>query len=82
MPSLIRVVLSEVPVASAGAGGGVFSTTQQLALAVGVAASGACSSHSRRPDTWGRYATVLVIAIQSVIAVGMVAGSRFLPRSD
>ena len=33
MPSLIRVVLSEVPLESAGAGSGVFTTMQQLCLA-------------------------------------------------
>jgi len=40
MPSLIRVLLSEVPVSVAGAGSGVFTTTRQLSLAVGVAAFG------------------------------------------
>ena len=43
MPSLIRVVLSEVPLESAGAGSGVFTTMQQLCLALGVAPSARCS---------------------------------------
>ena len=40
MPSLIRVVLSEVPVAEAGVGSGVLTTTQQVSLAIGVATLG------------------------------------------
>jgi MFS family permease len=38
--SLFRLVLSEVPVASAGVGGGVLVTAQQTALALGVAGLG------------------------------------------
>ena len=68
---------------SAGAGGGVFTTLQQLSLAIGVASLGSLYVTLAAARHVGPlHATVLVIAIQSVIAVGMVAGSRFLPRSD
>ena len=40
MSPLIRVVLSDVPVESAGAGSGVLTTTQQTSLALGVAIIG------------------------------------------
>ncbi len=82
MPSLIRVVLSEVPIESAGAGGGVLTTMQQLSLAIGVAGLGTLYVTLAAASHLGPlHAAVLLIAIQSVIAVGVAAGSRFLPRS-
>jgi Major Facilitator Superfamily len=82
MPSLIRVVLSEVPIQSAGAGGGVFTTMQQLSLAIGVASLGTLYITLSAASHLGPlHATVLLVAIQAVIAAGVVAGSRFLPRS-
>ena len=83
MPSLIRVVLSEVPIQSAGAGGGVFTTMQQLSLAIGVASLGSLYLTLAAASHLGPlHATVLVIAIQSLIAAVVAAGSRLLPRSD
>ncbi|WP_440557512.1 MFS transporter [Streptomyces sp. SCPE 10] len=40
LPNIMRIVLSEVPPARAGVGGGVMVTTQQSALALGVATLG------------------------------------------
>ncbi|MFD7230349.1 MFS transporter [Streptomyces sp. NPDC059881] len=40
LPVLFRIILSEVPAARAGVGGGVMITTQQSALALGVATLG------------------------------------------
>ncbi|QLJ00520.1 MFS transporter [Streptomyces sp. NEAU-sy36] len=40
LPNVMRIVLSEVPPARAGVGGGVMVTTQQSALALGVATLG------------------------------------------
>jgi EmrB/QacA subfamily drug resistance transporter len=83
MPSLIRVVLSEVPIESAGAGGGVFTTMQQLSLAIGVASLGTLYlSLSAASHLGPLHATELVVAVQSAIAVVTVVGSRLLPRSS
>jgi EmrB/QacA subfamily drug resistance transporter len=82
MPSLIRVVLSEVPIESAGAGGGVFTTMQQLSLAVGVASLGTLYLSLASPSHLGPlHATVLLVGLQSGIALLTVVGSRLLPRS-
>ena len=40
LPVLFRIVLSDVPAERAGVGGGVMTTTQQAALALGVATLG------------------------------------------
>ena len=80
MPALIRVVLSEVPVASAGAGSGVFSTTQQLALAVGVAGLGSLFVSLAAPASLGtRTAFLIILGLQAVVAMAIVLGSRALP---
>lgn len=82
MPSLIRVVLSEVPVESAGAGGGVFTTMQQLSLAIGVASLGSLYLAQSAPSHLGPlHATVLLVAIQAAVALVTAVGSRLLPRS-
>ncbi len=83
MPSLIRVVLSEVPVESAGAGSGVFTTMQQLSLALGVATLGSLFLTLSEPGHAGALdAVVVVLVVQAVIAGGLAVGSRFLPRSS
>jgi EmrB/QacA subfamily drug resistance transporter len=82
MPSLIRVVLSEVPLQSAGAGSGVFTTMQQLALAIGVASLGTLFvSLSATSHLGVLHAAVLVVGVQAVIALGVAIGSRLLPRT-
>jgi MFS family permease len=80
MPSLIRVVLSEVPVASAGAGSGVFTTMQQVSLAVGVAALGSLFLTLAAPGAAGTLpAFLVVLGLQSLVALAIVLGSRALP---
>jgi hypothetical protein len=80
MPSLIRVVLSEVPVSAAGAGAGVFSTMQQISLAVGVAALGSLFVTLAAPGGPGTLpAFGVVLGLQSLVAVAIVLGSRALP---
>jgi EmrB/QacA subfamily drug resistance transporter len=80
MSPLIRVVLSEVPVESAGAGSGVITTTQQTALALGVATIGsAFISLSPAGRLGPLHATVLVLGIQAVVAAALAVGSYALP---
>jgi MFS family permease len=80
MPSLIRIVLSEVPVASAGAGSGALATTQQLSLAVGVAAFGSLFVTLAAPGALGILTAFLIIlGLQALVAVAIGLGSRALP---
>jgi MFS family permease len=82
MPSLIRVVLSEVPLESAGAGSGVFTTMQQLCLALGVAAFGSLFVSMSAASRLGTlHAAVLVLAIQAGVSCITVVGSRRLPQA-
>jgi hypothetical protein len=80
MSPLIRVVLSEVPVESAGAGSGVLTTTQQTSLALGVAIIGsAYISLSSAQHLGPLHAVVFVLGLQSLVAAGLVVASRGLP---
>jgi EmrB/QacA subfamily drug resistance transporter len=80
MSPLIRVVLSEVPVESAGAGSGVLTTTQQTSLALGVAIIGSAYLSLAPVDRLGpMHAFVLVLGLQAVVAAGLAAASRGLP---
>jgi len=67
MSTLLRVVLAQVPLERAGVGGGVLATTQQVSLALGVAVLG--SLFLAVADTDPRRALVVVLALQSVLAV-------------
>jgi MFS family permease len=83
MPPLMRVVLSEVPVASAGAGSGVLTTTQQVSLAVGVATLGTLFLSLESATRLGvLHATLVVLAVQAVVAIGIAIGSRALPAAS
>jgi EmrB/QacA subfamily drug resistance transporter len=80
MSPLIRVVLSEVPVESAGAGSGVLTTMQQTSLALGVATIGSAYLALAPADRLGAlHAVLLVLALQAVVAAGLAFGSRTLP---
>ena len=79
MSPLFGVVLSEVPPASAGAASGVLTTTQQVALALGVATLGSLFIALAGDGTGMRDGFLTVVAIQSVIGVGLAAGARRLP---
>jgi MFS family permease len=79
MSPLFGVVLSEVPPAEAGVGGGVLTTTQQTALALGVATLGSLFLTMAGDRTGVRTGFVTVLVIQVVIAVAVAAGARGLP---
>jgi MFS family permease len=77
---LFGVVLSHVPPASAGAGSGVLSTTQQAALALGVATLGNLFlTRAVRPQDIGN-AFAVTVATQAALALAIMALSRTLPR--
>jgi EmrB/QacA subfamily drug resistance transporter len=78
---LVRIVLSEVPQELAGAGSGVLTTTQQTSLALGVALIGSVFLSLASPGRLGPlHAAVVILAVQSVVAVGLAVGSRLLPK--
>jgi hypothetical protein len=82
MSPLVRVVLSDVPVESAGAGSGVLTTMQQTSLALGVATIGSAFVSLSPVDRLGAlHAVVLVLGIQALVAAGIAGASRGLPRA-
>lgn len=80
LPVLMRIVLSEVPPARAGVGGGVMVTTQQSALALGVATLGTLFL-SLVPHTGMRDALLWTLTAQltGVLLTGVL--SLRLPRT-
>jgi EmrB/QacA subfamily drug resistance transporter len=79
MSPLFGIVLADVPPAVAGAGAGVLTTTQQTALALGVATLGSLFLALAADGTGVRTAFIVVLVIQVVVAVGVSAGARRLP---
>ena len=79
MSPLFGIVLSEVPPSSAGAASGVLTTTQQTALALGVATLGSLFLALAGDGVGMRDGFITVVGIQVVIAVGLAAGARRLP---
>ena len=79
MSPLFGVVLSDVPPTAAGAGSGVLTTTQQAALALGVATLGSMFLTMAGDGTGVRTGFISVLAIQVLIAIGVTAGARGLP---
>jgi len=80
MPSIFAFVLAGVPADRAGVGSGVLTTTQQSALALGVATLGSLFLSLSPAHAVGvRGAFVIVLAVQVAIAVLVAAGSRLLP---
>jgi EmrB/QacA subfamily drug resistance transporter len=80
MSPLVRVVLSDVPVESAGAGSGVLTTMQQTSLALGVATVGSAFISLSPVNRLGPlHAVVLVLAIQALVAASVAIASRGLP---
>jgi len=79
MSPLFGIVLSEVPIAVAGAGSGVLTTTQQSALALGVATLGSLFLALAGDGAGISRAFIVVLAVQVVVAVGVAAGARGLP---
>jgi len=81
MPLLLGFVLAGVPAERAGVGSGVLTTTQQAALALGVATLGSLFLSLSAPSSLGvRDAFVVVLAAQIVVAAGIAVGSRLLPQ--
>jgi len=80
LPVVFRIVLSEVPAARAGVGSGVMITTQQSALALGVATLGTLFL-SLIPGMGMRDAlvTTLVVQLAGVALTGLL--SLRLPRT-
>lgn len=82
LPVLFRVILSEVPGERAGVGSGVMVTTQQSALALGVATLG--SLYLGLAGSGGAAAgtalTVTLLAQLAMVAVTVALSVR-LPRS-
>ncbi|MFJ6831693.1 MFS transporter [Streptomyces sp. NPDC091209] len=80
LPVLFRIILSEVPAARAGVGSGVMVTTQQAALAVGVATLGTLFL-SLVPAHGMRDALVTTLLVQ-LAGVGLTTAlSLRLPRT-
>ena len=79
MSPLFGVVLSEVPPAAAGAGSGVLTTTQQTALALGVATLGSIFLAMAGDGVGVQNGFITVLAIQVTIAVAVAVGARGLP---
>ncbi|WP_053752974.1 MFS transporter [Streptomyces sp. MMG1533] len=80
LPVIFRIVLSEVPSARAGVGSGVMTTTQQSALALGVATLGTLFL-SLTPGLGMRNAlvTTLLVQLAAIAATGLL--SLRLPRT-
>lgn len=80
MSPLFRVVLSQVPPASAGVGSGVLTTTQQTSLALGVSTLGSLYLTEIAPShLGGEGSLLLVLAIMVAIDVVIAGMSRKLP---
>ncbi|MGG2463136.1 MFS transporter [Streptomyces sp. RGM 3693] len=80
LPVVMRIVLSELPVAQAGVGGGVMVTTQQSGLALGVATLGTLFL-SLLPSAGIRDALLAALLTQLVIVLGTTLLGFRLPRT-
>lgn len=80
LPVLFRIVLSDVPPERAGVGGGVMTTTQQAALALGVATLGSLFL-ALAPGSGMRDALIVTLLVQlAAIALTALLSLR-LPRT-
>ena len=80
MSTLYRVVLSKVPPDQAGVGSGALTTSQQAALATGVAVIGSLFAGLRSTTTLGpEGAFLVVLGIQAAVAAIIVVFARSLP---
>ncbi|MEW2500048.1 MFS transporter [Amycolatopsis sp. NPDC047767] len=79
MTTLFRIVLSRVPHDLAGIGGGVMTTTQQTALALGVAVFGSLFAGLSTGSMGYEGAFVLVMALLAAVALLVVVLARKLP---
>jgi hypothetical protein len=80
MSPLFGFVLAGVPASRAGVGSGILTTTQQTALALGVATLGSLFLSLAGTGSLGtRDAFVVVLMVQVAIAGLVAIGSRTLP---
>lgn len=80
MTTLFRVILAEVPADLAGVGSGVMVTTQQTALALGVATLGSLFLALAAPGVLGvRDAFLVALAVHAAISCVLAVVSRWLP---
>jgi MFS family permease len=78
---LFGFVLAGVPADRAGVGSGILSTTQQAALALGVAGLGSLFLSLSASGSLGvRDAFAVVLAVQAGVAVLVAVGGRMLPQ--
>ncbi|SCK13216.1 Predicted arabinose efflux permease, MFS family [Streptomyces sp. LamerLS-316] len=80
LPVLFRIVLSDVPAERAGVGGGVMTTTQQAALALGVATLGTLFL-ALVPGQGMRDALIVTLLVQLAAVVLTTLLSLRLPRT-
>ncbi|GGU57988.1 MFS transporter [Streptomyces albospinus] len=80
LPVVVRIVLSELPVAQAGVGGGVMVTTQQSGLALGVATLGTLFL-ALLPSAGIRDALLAAVLTQLLIVLGTTLLGFRLPRT-
>ncbi|WP_443061014.1 MFS transporter [Streptomyces sp. NBC_00464] len=80
LPVLFRIVLSDVPPERAGVGGGVMTTTQQAALALGVATLGSLFL-SLAPGAGMRDALIVTLLVQLAAVALTALLSLRLPRT-
>ncbi|PJJ01831.1 putative MFS family arabinose efflux permease [Streptomyces sp. 2333.5] len=80
LPVLLRIVLSELPMAQAGVGGGVMVTTQQSGMALGVATLGTLFL-SLLPSVGIRDALLIALLTQLAIVAGTTLLALRLPRT-
>ncbi|WP_435177149.1 MFS transporter [Actinacidiphila sp. bgisy145] len=80
LPVVLRIVLSEVPAAQAGVGSGAMATTQQSALALGVATLGTLFLSLSTSSVGIQDALVWTLLAQLVAVAATVALSLRLPR--
>jgi MFS family permease len=79
MSPLMGVVLADVPRSAAGVGGGVFVTTQQTGLALGVATLGTLFLTLAGDSTGVQDGFLVVLCVQAVVALIVAAGAARLP---
>ena len=80
MSTLYRVVLSKVPPDQAGVGSGALTTSQQAAIAIGVAVIGSLFAALRPANVLGlEGAFLVVLGIQAAVAAIIVVFARSLP---
>ena len=79
LPVLFRIVLSDVPPERAGVGGGVMTTTQQAALALGVATLGSLFL-ALAPGSGMRDALIVTLLVQLAAVALTALLSLRLPR--